>query len=269
MKKSTFNVLIALTALFILLGCEKTRLADVGDGKIKATKTELSQYEVDTLLFTGAATTDSVKWTVTPTGSGYIQSKGNTAIVYFFSEGTFSVSAQKTSGGATQSISLKVVHKVPAFVSEPGTTKTTVSTSATPDTADYIPITGNIKMGISYYRLPSGDSVMINFNPQTVNTYCSKGIMQYTSTLDASKNFSLDILNIRAPKNCAGATAPDWQVWTGDVFKRKLIGLGNHQLTVTFNGVTYTGTIVVAATNTTINWSYTSGIIIDPKVINQ
>ncbi|MES2429203.1 MAG: hypothetical protein V4560_19630 [Bacteroidota bacterium] len=268
MKKLTLIAFAALMAFFVIQGCEKGRLDDVRGEKIKAFKTELIPFEDDTLLFTGAAATDSVKWTVTPADLSYIQIKGNAAIIRFFREGTYSVSAQKVSGGVAQSISIKVARYVPVFVSEPGTTKTTISTSATPDTVQYIPITGDIKVGLSYYRIPSDDSVSINFNPQTVNTYCSKSIMQYTSTVDASKNFTLDIVNLRAPKNCAGATAPDWQVWTGDVFKRKLIGLGTHQLTIKFNGVTYTGTIVVTTTNTTINWNYTSGVIMLSHVIN-
>jgi hypothetical protein len=95
MKNLTLIAFAALMAFFVLQGCEKDHLADIGGEKIKATKTEIEQYELDTLLFTGAAATDSVKWTVAPANSGVIQNKGNKAIIYFFKTGTYTVSAQK------------------------------------------------------------------------------------------------------------------------------------------------------------------------------
>ncbi|HWZ36451.1 MAG TPA: hypothetical protein VNW51_09840 [Mucilaginibacter sp.] len=268
MKNLILITFTAVAAIFVLQGCEKARMADIGDGKLKASKAQVGLFEVDTLLFTGAAATDSVNWTVTPASHYGIQTHGNAAIVTFFTEGTYLVSARKVSGGVTQSVSIKAVQQAPVYATESGTTKTTVVTSANPDTAEYIPITGDIKVTTAYFRLPSGDSVILNLNLQTVKTYCSKGILQYTSILDAG-NFNLDIVNIRAPKNCAGATSPDWQTWTGMVFKTKFIGLGTHQLTITYNNVTYTGTIVVTRINTTINWNYTSGVVIPDKVIDM
>jgi hypothetical protein len=268
MKNLILITFAALTAIFGLQGCEKARLADISEGKLKATKTELSPYQTDTLLFMGAAAADSVNWTITPAGQDGIRINGHVAIITFFKEGTYTVSAQKASGGVTRSISIKVVKGAPVYPTDSGTTKTTLVTSTSPDTVAFIPITGDIRVTTAYFRLPSRDSVILNLNLQTLNTYCSKGIIQYTSTLDASQNFSLDIINIRAPKNCAGATSPDWQTWTGMVFKTKFIGLGTHKLTITYNNITYTGTIVVTTSNTTINWNYTSGIVIPDKVID-
>jgi hypothetical protein len=267
MKNITLTVLGALLILFVIQGCEKERMADIGDGKIKATKTEIEQYDLDTLLFTGAAATDSVKWTVTPADGGYLQSKGNKAIVYFYKIGVYTVSAQKLSGGVTQSISITAItRKPPVFVPETGTTNTTV-TAVISDTTQFEPVTGDVKMGISFWRNPADGKVEMNFSPQTVNTYCARGMLQYTAILDDSQNFSLDLVNIREPKGCAGATIPNIKIGANDVFKRKLIGLGTHQFKVTLNGVVYNGSIVVAASNITINWPYTTGVIMPPLVI--
>jgi hypothetical protein len=267
MKNITLTVLGLLLILFVIQGCEKARMADIGDGKIKATKTELSQFELDTLLFTGAATTDSVKWTVTPANQNVILIKANVAIIYFFKVGTYTVSAQKLSGGETQSISINVTPpKPPVFVPETGTTNTTVTTVIS-DTTQFEPITGDVNLGISFYRNPPDGKVEMNFSPQTVNTYCARGKLQYTAILDESQNFSLDLVNIREPKGCLGATIPNIKIGAGDVFKRKLISLGSHQFKVTLNGVVYNGSIVVNTSNITINWPYTTGVIMPPLVI--
>lgn len=270
MKKLSFTIFVALLAFFIIQGCEKAQLTDLGVGtKIIASKTQIAQLDLDTLLFTGASVTDSVKWSVTPEGKSVIQSKGNTAVIYFLDLGNYTVSAQKASGGEVKTKSINVVpHQAPPFVSDPGTTNTTVSTSNNSDTTQYIPITGDINVSPDFYRIPSGDSVQVNFSLQTVNKYCSRGIIEYTSILDAAKNYSLDIGKIRAPKNCAGSLSPDMQVWAGYIFKRKLLGLGTHQISITYNGTTYTGTIIVNTTNIIINWNYTSGVIMLTHVIN-
>jgi hypothetical protein len=267
MKNLILTAFAALMAIFVLQGCEKARLADIGDGKIKASKNEIEVYELDTLFFTGAVSTDSVNWTVTPANQNVIRIKGNAAIVYFFKVGTYSVSAQKLSGGIMQTITITVVpRKPPVFVPETGTTNTTVTTVVS-DTTQFEPITGDVKMGISFWRNPADGKVEMNFSPQTVNTYCARGMLQYTSVLDDSQNFSLDLVNIRGPKGCLGATIPNIKIGANDVFKRKLIDVGTHQFKVTLNGVVYTGSIVVNASNITINWPYTTGVIVPPLVI--
>jgi hypothetical protein len=262
MKNLTLIAFAALMAFFVLQGCEKDHLADIGGEKIKATKTEIEQYELDTLLFTGAAATDSVKWTVAPANSGVIQNKGNKAIIYFFKTGTYTVSAQNLTGGTTQSITITAVpRKPPVFVPDPGTTNTTVVTAAS-DTMEFVPITGNVNVGGGLWREPNSGKVVANFGPRTVNNYCSRGIMQYTAVIDASQNFSLDIVNIRQPIGCAGATAPNHNLGAEQVFKNKLLDNGTHQLKITLNGVTYIGTIVITATTMVVNWPYTSGVIV-------
>ncbi|MDB5003026.1 MAG: hypothetical protein JWQ34_1251 [Mucilaginibacter sp.] len=262
MKNLTLIAFAALMAFFVLQGCQKAGLADIGDGKIKATKTEIEQYDLDTLLFTGAAATDSVKWTVTPANSSSIQIKGNAAIIYFFKTGVYSVSAQKISGGVTQSITITAVtRKPPVFIPDAGTTNTTVVTTVS-DTTQFEPITGDVQVGAGLWREPNSGKVVVNFSPRTVNTYCSKGIMQYTAVVDASQNFSLDLVNIREPKGCAGATAPNSTSGGSQVFKNKLLDNGTHQIKITLNGVTYTGTIVITDTTMSINWPYTSGVIV-------
>ncbi len=55
MKKLTFTAFAALLVFFIIQGCEKAQLTDLGVGtKIIASKTQITQFDLDTLLFTGA-----------------------------------------------------------------------------------------------------------------------------------------------------------------------------------------------------------------------
>jgi hypothetical protein len=254
--------LMALMAFIVLQSCEKEKLADIGDGKIKATKTEVEIFTPDTLLFTGATSTDSVKWNVTPIANNTVHVKKNAAVIYFAKEGTYTVTAQKFSGGVTQSIIITVVpRKPPVFVEDPGTTNTNVATTVS-DTTQFVPITGDVVVGGGLWREPNSGKVVVNFSPRTVNNYCQRGIMQYTAVIDASQNLSIDIVNIRQPVGCAGANGTDHTAGADQVFKNKLLDNGTHQFKITLNGVTYTGTIVITATTMVVNWPYTSGVIV-------
>ncbi|MGF7083051.1 hypothetical protein [Mucilaginibacter sp. UYCu711] len=270
MKNSALILTAALLAVLVIQGCDKVPLSGPDSSpEIKTSKTTVYPFDGgDTLLYTGAGAADSLKWTVSPEGNSYIRQKGNVAVIIFGKVGTYVVTANKINGGTPASITMNVISSVIPFKSDGRTTLTNLATS-TSDTVQYVPITGDVKLGLIYYRNPAGDSVLVNFNAATVNSFCSRGTMQFSSVLGNDRNYSLDLINIRQPLGCAGATAPDRQAGEDRVFVNKLLGLGSHSLKITYSGVTYNGSIDVAAHTITINWPYTTGVLITPKVVNQ
>jgi hypothetical protein len=272
MKNLILTVSAALMAIFVLQGCEKQTMSDPLTNttpQILTHKTQVYPYDGgDTLLYTGAAATDSLEWTVTPAANTYIRQKGNVAIIIFGNVGSHVVTAKKIGSSTSASITMTVVSSTTLFKSDGLTTSTNVTTS-TSDTLKIEPITGDVKLWVIYYRNPVGDSVMINFSAYTMNTFCSRATMQFKSVLGNDRNYSLDLINIRGPKGCAGAVGPNTSAGISGIFVPKLMGFGNHALNITLNGVTYTGSINVTANNTVINWPYTTGVIMDLKVIDK
>lgn len=137
-----------------------------------------------------------------------------------------------------------------------------------PDTAQLVALTGDkITLSPGYYQNAAGDSVGISFNAITTNRYCSNGLLKFHNPLDANNNFFIDFLNVQEPLVCHG---------TGDIpmaaairFQRSYLTNGSHSLKVTLNGTTYTGNIVISASNITFDWSYLSGVVISPKTLSR
>jgi len=269
MKKLTFAILAALLAFFIIQGCNKDTPAVPGV-KLQAAKTQIKVGQLDTLLLTGVAGTDSITWSVSPTGKDNLLTKKNAATIVFNVAGTYVVTAQKL-GGQSSNITINVADlsagTIPA--SQPDSS-TNIVTSTRLDTVQIVPITTDIMMAISFGRVPgTTDSVGIDFSPYTNLTgkYCEPAVMQYKAVFTADHHFNLDIYNMRQAKGCLVEARTDITSGVGYVFRQRQIALGTYPLTVTVGSVVYTGSIIISATNVTFNWPYTSGVIIDPKVI--
>ncbi|MDB5146035.1 MAG: hypothetical protein JWQ57_55 [Mucilaginibacter sp.] len=135
-----------------------------------------------------------------------------------------------------------------------------------PDTAQLVALTGDkITLSPGYYA--AGDSVGISFNAVTTNLYCSNGLLKFHNTLNASNNFFIDFLHVQEPLVCHG---------TGDIpmaaavhFQSSYLTNGSHPLTVTLNGTTYTGSIVISASTIVFDWNYSSGVVISPKTLTR
>jgi hypothetical protein len=269
MKKLTLIAFACLLAVFVLQGCEKAN-QDFNAGKnLKATKSQIGVWDLDTLVLTSANSTDSLKWTISPAGNEHLYAKGNKATISFNAPGTYVVTAQKP-GEISASTTIKVSATVSGGQTDSITTKSDLTTS-TSDTLQVVPITNDVTIAVSYYRNPTGDKVMINLMPYVYldNYYCRKAIMQFKSALTADNHFNLHLVNMRQAKGCTISSTPAPSSGPNTVFVNKLIGFGTYPLKITVGSVVYTGSIVVTASNVTFIWPYTSGVVFPTKVIGQ
>jgi hypothetical protein len=252
MKRLIYSMSALLLVAAIISACNKIN-NPVLIGKLIASKTVVKINEPDSLTLVGATLTDSVNWSVIPVGFNALAHQGGKARVVFTKSGDYTVTARKT-GGLPASIKIKVL------------TDTIGNPS---DTVKIVPLTGDkITLSPAFSQNATLDSVSIGFNAKTTNLYCSNGVLQYQATVDYNKNFSIDFLNVREPKVCRGTTDIP-MVASPVVIRHVNLANGSHSLKASLNGVTYSGTIVVSATNITFNWNYTSGVVISPKVLTR
>ncbi|NHA03167.1 hypothetical protein G7092_05150 [Mucilaginibacter sp. HC2] len=137
------------------------------------------------------------------------------------------------------------------------------------DTVALVPLTGDqITLAPGFSPSAVGDSVSISFNAHTTNLYCAQGTLQYQAIIDYNKNFSIDFFNVREPGVCpVGAKIP--MVASPVLIRHVNLANGNYPLKVILNNTTYTGSITVSSANITFNWTYTSGVVISPKILNR
>ncbi|TSJ40416.1 hypothetical protein FO440_11700 [Mucilaginibacter corticis] len=262
MKKLTFTMLAAILAFFIIQGCNKDMQPVISASKIKAEKLEVKVGELDTFVYTGATNTDSVKWTITPINTS-IGTKANVARIVFNKVGIYVVTAGKA-GEVPSRIAIKVDPADPIIPP--------VDTVKTPaDTTTYVPLTGDkITLSFSAGRnVNGGDTVVFNLSAITTNTYCSRGVLQYQynrPTVNGVVGYKVDFLNVREPKVCSNT--PDVPMAVSNIGGVRL-AVGSYPLIITLNGTTYTGSIVVSETQVTIDWNYTTGVVMPYKVLDR
>jgi len=261
MKKLTFTMLAAILAFFIIQGCNKDMQPVISVSKIKAEKLEVKVGELDTFVYTGATNTDSVKWTITPINTS-IGTKANVARIVFNKVGIYVVTAGKA-GEVPSKISIKVDPADPVIPP--------VDTAKIPnDTTSYVPLTGdNINLSFSAERnVNGGDTVLVNLSAVTTNRYCSRGVLQYQFSrpyVNGTYGYKVDFLNVREPKACSSPR--DIPMVAGHIFYSGMrLAYGSHPLIVTLDGTTYTGNIIVSKTGYTIDWNYTTGVVVPYKV---
>jgi hypothetical protein len=252
MKNFTYVILTLLAAFFIISGCSKIA-NPANNGKIVASKTELKINEHDSLVFVGATSTDTTSWSVTPTGFNYVTGKKNAALIAFTKAGSYTVTATHN-GLLPASIVIKVG---------------TDSVSNPSDTTTFVPLTGDqITLQAGYYKSAKSDSAGITFSARTKNNYCSNGILRFNASVDANNNYAINLLNIQEPKICRGTT--DHPIASnGVILTRGSLQNGTYPIKATLNGIDYTGHIIVTTSTITFDWSYTSGVLITPKIINR
>jgi hypothetical protein len=251
MKNLTYGLVVALLALFIIQGCAKMNGVSILKGQLVASKSTIAAGQPDSLLLVGALASDSINWSVTPSGFNTISIKHNTAVVVFNKSGVYTVKAG-VAGANPASTSITV-----------GDTVTNRTTS--------IPLTGDqIILLSNYYKSQNGDTSYVYFTAETTKTYpCANSILEYTQNLDASNNFSINFIDALQPDaaNCqsgSGALASGIIAFRQNPSNPYMV-VGTYPLTVTLNGTTYTGSIAVSATDINFNWNYTTGVTIVPK----
>lgn len=262
MKTLTY-LAIFFALLFTLGACKKGTIPTV---HLEAAHATIKIGQTDTLELMGAATADSVKWTVAPSGFNWIVSSHNHAIVNFNQAGVYTITTVVTNSTPytyTYNYTIIVTNEVYHPTPPPATG------------ASHISIAGDqITLLAHYNKSTKSDSAYVYFNAQTANNYtCSNSSLNYTHSLDASNHFSINFIDMYQPatKDCTTGNTPI----TSPVIpfinnvQNYALANGTYPLTVGLNGVTYTGSLTISATDVTFSWTYTSGVMITPQHFNR
>lgn len=251
MKNLINTAFASLLAIGIMSGCNK--ISDpANSGKIVASKTNLKINEADSLAFAGASATDSIAWSITPLGSGILIKQKNVARVSFTKAGNYTVTASKT-GAAPASIQIKV---------------SADSIPSSSDTAKIVSLIGDqitLSPGISLST--SQDSIGFDFNATTKNKYCASGLLKYNKSVSVDNHFNIDFLYVQESKTCTGNTIP--MIVSPLRFNNRYLVNGTYPLTVTLNGTTYTGNVIISSTQVIFDWKYTTGVVMSVKSYNR
>ncbi|WP_259071531.1 hypothetical protein HDF24_26000 [Mucilaginibacter sp. X4EP1] len=269
MKNSLYGLITLLMVIFIISACNKfadplvststqsavaksTALASGNGLQLLASKYKVKINEPDTLLLSGAKSTDSIRWSVSPAGFDSLITQKNKALVFFKKAGTYQVKAADN-GGTPLVVSITVIDSV--YHPQPQYTTT--------------PLTGDqITLVPHFYSNPAVDSSYLTFVAQTHNVYCGTSKLNLTDSL-VNNTYAIDFLNVIQPTPCVIGSSP---IGTVINFTQKIPGNlpnGTYPLSVTLNGTTYTGSIVATSTIITFKWNYNSGVLISPKQINR
>jgi len=262
MKKLTY-IVIFFALLFALGACKKGTITAV---HLEATHAIIKIGQTDTLELVGASATDSVSWTVTPSGFNWIVSSHNHAIVNFNKAGNYTITTVVNTAAYT-------------YMSTYLITVTNEVYNPTPPPvggqASHISLAGDqITLLAHYNKSTKSDSAYVYFNAQTANNYtCGNSYLNYTHSLDASNHFSINFIDMYqpAPKDCTtgGTTITSPVIPFVQSVQNTYLANGTFPLTVSLNGVTYTGSVSITATDVTFNWPYTSGVTITPQHFNR
>jgi hypothetical protein len=255
MKTLTY-IITFFALLFIINAC--TKVNGLTTEQLVASSATVKTGQPDSLELVGAAATDSIRWSVSPlAGINNFYHSGKHGLINFNQAGIYTVTA--TVNNTTPYSTSITVTQAPAL---PVDTVTTASTR--------VPLTGDeIKLTANYSKSTGSDSAYVYFSAQTTKFYyCLNSFITYNTALNNTSGFTISFGDVIKPatKDCqAGsvrlsiASIPFKQS-----LQNKYLPAGTFPLTVTLNGVTYTGSVIVTATDVNINWSYTSGVTITP-----
>ncbi|MDB5009955.1 MAG: hypothetical protein JWQ06_744 [Mucilaginibacter sp.] len=264
MKNLAYSVLALCFALLIIQGCSKGVLSSL-NGKLVASKSTLAANAVDSVLYVGASASDSIKWSVTPAGFNTLGLNKNLAIITFNKAGTYTVQAT-VNGGAPATTTITVTPATPITNPVPPVPADSVITQS-----GLVSLAGDqITLLPNYYKSKLGDTTYIYFTAETTKIYaCGNSVINFTKSLDANNNFSLNFISVQQPAGSACQKAAG-AIATGIIpfmqnSQNPYMTPGVYPLTVTLNSITYTGSIVITTTDITFNWNYTSGVMIAPK----
>ena len=93
MKRSTYGLFTLLIAFLVISACTKSGGLSGQTGKLTASSYKVKIVQPDSLVLNGAKTTDTVHWSVTPSGYDSIIIKNNAALIFFKKAGTYQVQA--------------------------------------------------------------------------------------------------------------------------------------------------------------------------------
>ncbi|WP_448698063.1 hypothetical protein ACFGVR_14675 [Mucilaginibacter sp. AW1-3] len=259
MKTLTY-LAIFFGLLFTFNACTKTGYVTE---HLDATHATVKIGQTDSLELVGASATDSIAWTVTPSGSNWMIGSHNHAIVNFNKAGNYTVMAS-VMGAASYTYLITVTNEVYNPTPPPAN-----------GAAVHISIAGDqITLHSHYSPSSKSDSAYVYFTAQTTNTYqCSNSLLNYTHSLDASGHFGINFIDMYKPAtiNCqtGNTTITSPAIPFLQTIQNTYLASGTYPLTVGLNGVTYTGSVTITATDINFNWVYTSGVTIAPLHITR
>ncbi|HEY2580278.1 MAG TPA: hypothetical protein VGI43_00640 [Mucilaginibacter sp.] len=145
----------------------------------------------------------------------------------------------------------------------------TVVTNKPVTTYTTTPLTGDqITLVPHFYKSPTADSSYLYFVAQTKNFYCGISLL-HTSYSLVNNVYTIGFLDVVQPSPCIIGQNP---IAAEIKFTQSPAGnvpVGTFPLTVTLNGTTYTGSIVISSTSVSFSWAYTSGVLIAPQQISR
>lgn len=238
------KIIIPVLAAMLFMGttsCKKENAGSTTRASLTASKTSAIKKGEPVLFTLNNSAGSTVTWHVSPSLSAQVNATGTNASIMFGNGGAYTVTA--VSGGLTDS---SVV-----------TVSDSVYTPPAPNTT--LPFTGDEQISITVYKLDSAAYSGLILFARTANTYTCLGnylIADLTTGLDA---YTINFGGVSVPADCTSGLAK------AGTFEYLIpMADGTHTLTISFNGTTYTGSIVKTGSNYDINWSYTSGVTIGP-----
>jgi hypothetical protein len=259
MKNLAYSLIGIVFILFVVSACNK--FADLtslkGDlaslnGKLAVTKSTVKIMEPDSMLLVGAKTSDTFVWSVTPSGYDSLITKNNAGLIFFKKSGNYVVSV--SDNGATPiTAAITVTDSV---------YHTPVQYTTTPLTGDQITLVPHL------YKSQTSDSTYLYFVAQTKNSYCGISKLNVADSL-VNNTYAIGFVNVVQPSPCVIGDSPIAAVINFTQNIPAPLSNGTFPLSVTLNGITYTGSIVITPTNITYNWNYSSGVLIAPKQISR
>ena len=252
MKNLIYGILALALAAFTITACNKYGNLPGESGKLVASSYKVDINQPDTLLLSGAKTTDTVHWTVTPAGYDSIITKNNVAEVFFKKAGVYQVQAIDAPM-APANVSITVADSI---------YKPVITYSYSSLTGDQITLVPH------FYNNPGADSTYLSFVAQTKNYYCGSGKLLFTDSL-MNNSYGILFQSVKQPSPCTIGEIPIAAVINFTQNVPNPLPNGTFPLSVTLNNTAYTGSIVVTTSTITFNWNYTSGVLISPKQISR
>ncbi|HVV55017.1 MAG TPA: hypothetical protein VHC47_06825 [Mucilaginibacter sp.] len=249
------NLIYLLPGLLVVLsitqGCKK--LDDNSPQNIQTIqgKRTLKINQPDSISLDGIVNPSSVKWSVTPTGFNTESTVNGIAIFVFSKSGAYTIKGT-AEGGKTLAATVTVSDSVyvPQYTTYPFT-------------GDQILLTPYL------HEDKQADTAYIYFTATTVNSYCNSSRLDISSYVDVNNNFTMGFLDIVEPDVCTTGEGPVSVNVNYTQNPARALENGTYPLSVTLNGMTYTGNIVVTSASISFDWNYTSGVTISPKQISR
>jgi hypothetical protein len=258
--KASIRVLSFLCFIAILvLACGKN-ISSNGSSKSTLTlSSQIVKIGQPLIVATSAAGTNLfTKWAVYPSANSSITSGTNQSVILFSKSGVYTITASYF----TDSIA--------PLPYDSSSSQVTVSDSIYNDstvarctTVQQVPVNGNDLITLT--PVSYSDSGTLTFLVHTQDTYGyyspSFGFMSASST---GNGFSYTFTGVNEFPCSAANSAPTPATGT---LVLSLFNTGTYSLSLTLNGVSYTGSLYTTSSECTITWNYSTGIIISPLVI--